>query len=369
MRKSLLIISSLLILGLTSCNTPTSSSQSSSSSSSSSTVVDTRTAKEKVLDVCDIIIENTKDQTLFSSTTTSSGKVTINTFDSTSGKATQNEITLNDFTIKSVSEIEKENKSAKLLYTIKGDYKVYSMTQEGEEIETFENEGKIDEKMMLLGENLYLDLSSFCNDFFSEEQLGKASELQLKEEGFTTTITNAIKEAYPDMETENIEIPDINPNELLDKIVGDDSLFKDYIKYSDENGKLQLKVSLKPADFNELLNDLMLEYDPESNIPTSTIVSMDNGNVDFIFNFNEDSIQSMDYSINARFSVLVDQYSVNVKLSGSATNDQLNEFTYLDNYSNYVPLSEIDIDVGSSLSELLNALGDLEFDTEGTMPI
>ena len=113
----------------------------------------------------------------------------------------------------------------------------------------------------------------------------------------------------------------------------------------------------------------MLEYDPESNIPTSTIVSMDNGNVDFIFNFNEDSIQSMDYSINARFSVLVDQYSVYVKLSGSATNDQLNEFTYLDNYSNYVPLSEIDIDVGSSLSELLNALGDLVFDTEGTMPI
>ena len=142
-----------------------------------------------------------------------------------------------------------------------------------------------------------------------------------------------------------------------------------FLLKGEKYGKLQLKVSLKPADFNELLNDLMLEYDPESNIPTSTIVSMDNGNVDFIFNFNEDSIQSMDYSINARFSVLVDQYSVNVKLSGSATNDQLNEFTYLDNYSNYVPLSEIDIDVGSSLSELLNALGDLEFDTEGTMPI
>ena len=53
MKKSVLIISSLLLATFVGCSNPSSSEPSSSEPS----IVDTRTPKEKVLDLCEEIIE------------------------------------------------------------------------------------------------------------------------------------------------------------------------------------------------------------------------------------------------------------------------------------------------------------------------
>ena len=56
MKFKFILLSTILVLSMTSCNTPSSSS--SLISSSPSTSIDTRTPKEKVLEVCDKIIND-----------------------------------------------------------------------------------------------------------------------------------------------------------------------------------------------------------------------------------------------------------------------------------------------------------------------
>ena len=190
MKKNILFISAILLLSLTGCNPSSSESNSSSEELISS---DTRTAKEKVLDVCNVIIENTKDQTLFASTQSINGKVTMNNFDSTSGISTQDEITLSNLVVKTMSEIDKENDEASLLYTLKGDYKLVhieeSIDQNDLTNNNFIEQDTLDEKLMMVGEDLYLDLSSFFNGYFTSEQLEKSSDLKLKQIGFSSIVS------------------------------------------------------------------------------------------------------------------------------------------------------------------------------------
>lgn len=363
MKKSLLIISTILLAGFVGCSTPSSSSE---PSSSESTVVDTRTPKEKVLDLCEEIIDKNKDKKLFATTQTMSGKVNISSLDSTTYIYSEDQITLENVVMYASTEQGETNKS---LMTLNGDYKYkhleeYTGTEDASQIEltNINEEGTVDEKIMTLGDDFYCDLSSFFNDFFSDEEITKSPNLMFKQDKLGTIISDAVKESYPDMDT-SVEIPEINPHELLEEFVSEESLFNEYLKYAEESNGLKLKLSLKPQDFNQLLTDIMLEADPESNIPVSTIFSMENGSMNIVFNFSEDDISSMDISIDGRFSILADQYSLNVKVNGNAVNTEISEFTPFANYADCVSLETLGWDVGAELKDILSNL-DFETDEE-----
>ena len=360
MKKSILIISTLLLATFVGCSNPSSSEP----SSSESTVVDTRTPKEKVLDLCGEIIEKNKDNKLFATTQTMSGKINISSLNSTTYIYSEDQITLENVTIYGSTEQGDVNKT---LMTLKGDYKYkhleeYTGTEDASliELNNANETGSLDEKIMTVGEDFYCDLSSFFNDFFSEEELEKAPNLMLKQENLTSIISDAIKETYPDMDT-SFEIPEINPNELLEEFVSEESLFYEYLKYSEESDGLKLKLTLKPQDFNQLITDIVLEADPESNIPVSTIFSMETGNMSIVFNFSEDDIASMDVTVDGRFSVLADQYSLNVKVNGTAVNTEITQFTPFENYTDCVPLETLGWDVGEELKDILSSL---DFETD-----
>ena len=358
MKVKICILAALLTLGLTSWNNvPTSSS--SEQISSSSTSVDNRTPKEKVLDVCDKIIEEFDNQTIFSSTQQINGSVIISSLDSNTYIYKQDKINLNNLSYSSVSELAKEeNDESKSLSTIKGSYKVqhneeYKGDGENpEELNNFTNENNVDEKFMTIGDDMYCDLSSLFDEFFSNEEKALSPDLKFVQTDISTMIDELANEFLPEDNEVNVEIPSITPQELLDEFVGEDSLFKDYLKYSDNDG-LKLTLELKPADFNELLNDLMLEYDPESTIPVSTIISMKTGKIECNFNFSNDSIESMNYTLNGQFELLTGTYILNSDISGDAVINDVSTFTYLEGYESYLKFEDAGINFKDMLKDIL----------------
>lgn len=363
MKFKFILLSSILVLSMTSCNTPSSSS--SPISSSPSTSIDTRTPKEKVLEVCDKIINDFDNQTIFASTQIINGNVILSSLDSNTSIYKQDKITLKDLTYGSINEIDKEDSSnSKSLNTFKGDYKVehteeYTLQVENpEELTNFVSEESIDEKIMTIGDNMYSDLSPLFNDFFSEEEKTFSPDLKFVQEDISSIVDELFNEFLPEDSEINFEIPSITPQDLLDEFVGEDSLFKDYLKYSDKEG-LKLALELKPADFNDLINEIMLEYDPESTVPISTIISMKTGKIIVDFNFSNDSIESMNYSLTGQFELLTGTYILNASLTGEAIVNDVTSFTYLEGYESYIKFE----DAGINFKEMLkDILGNIEIE-------
>ena len=367
MKNKLFIISTLLLtLGLTGCNNQGGSSSSEIISSNSS--VDNRTAKQKVLDVCDIIIENSKDVKLLSSSQVMSGKITLTSMNSTTYIYESTIFELDELKLSSQSDVTENNTKSK--YEINGKYLInhteeYLGSEEIEqELNNYSKQSNLDEKVMIIGEDIYCDFSDALIEYFTQENIDASKDLKFKQIGLGSIIENSIKENYPDLDLSNTEIPEINPNELLEEFIGDDSLFNEYLKYEDKNG-LKLKLVLNPADFYQLISDILLEADPESTIPIGTIFQMDTGNITLTFNFTSDDIESMDVSINGTFNVLIDHYTLNMKLDGKVVNEDIDLFKALDDYQNFVNF----IDAGIDIEQLINdSLGNLDFDIEDKIP-
>ena len=363
MKFKYILLSSFLLLSMTSCKTPSSSS--SINSTSPSTSIDTRTPKEKVLEVCNKIIDDFDNQTMFSSTQIINGNVILSSLDSNTSIYKQDKVTLKDFTYDSVNEINKEDTSnSKTLSTFKGDYKVehteeYTLEVENpEELTNFVSEETIDEKFMTIGDNMYCDLSSLFIDFFSEDEIALSPDLKFVQEDISTIVDELVNEFLPSDSEIDAEIPSITPQELLDELVGENSLFKNYLKYSDKDG-LKLTLELKPVDFNELINDIMLEYDPESTVPISTIISMKTGKIIVDFNFSNDSIESMNYSLTGQFELLSGTYILNASLNGEANVNDITSFTYLEGYETYLKFEDAGINFKDMLKDIL---GNIEFE-------
>ena len=117
MRINKLLTCSLLLLALVGCNNKASSLE--SASPSVSTVVDNRTPKEKVLDVCDVIIDDFDKQTIFSSTQVINGDITLSSLDSSTSLYKEDKISLTNLTFENVSEKGNEPNSDKTYKEIK----------------------------------------------------------------------------------------------------------------------------------------------------------------------------------------------------------------------------------------------------------
>ncbi len=359
MRINKLLTCSLLLLALVGCNNKTSSLE--SASPSVSTVVDNRTPKEKVLDVCDIIIDDFDKQTIFSSTQVFNGDITLSSLDSSTSLYKEDKISLTNLTFENVSEKGNEANSDKTYNEIKGTYKVvhreeYTLEVENpDELDNFTSEETLDEKFMTIGDNLYCDLSSYFEEFFTKEAISASSNLTFVQNDISSIIEELLNEVTPegDNENSNIEIPSFTPQELLNEFVGDDSVFKNYLKYSDKDG-LKLTLELKPQDFNELINNLMLEFDPESTIPISTIISMKTGKIVLNFNFSSNSIESMNYIINGQFDLLSSTYILNANTSGEAIINDVSEFKYLEGYQSFIKFEDAGINFKQILSDILS---------------
>lgn len=363
--KKILIITSVVLLGLVGCKPNNSTSSSSSQiESSQPTSIIVKTPKEEILDICDVIINNSEEKNIISSTQTFNGNLTITNLDSTSSIYYSNKINLSNFVINSSSEYIKDDETTKSLYDIVGNIVIdhkeeYLGTEEGIETNNFTNTYTLDELIMLINDNMYVDLSSEANSLFDEEQLTISPDLKFKQENFNVILDELMEEYFPDFEINDADIPEIDPNEILEEFIGEDSLFNEYLKYVKEDNVLKLKLTLKPADFNELLNDLYLEYDPESTVPISTIIQMETTNsskFEIVFNFTSDDIESMDVNIDGRFNILADTYSMNVKVQGSVVNNEINEFVPLENYENFVSCEDAKIDVKQQLKDVLDSI-------------
>lgn len=364
MKFKYLLLTGLFAISLTSCKTPSSSS---SITSNNSSFQDNRTPKEKVLEVCDKIIEEFDNQSIFSSTQKINGNVILSSLDSNTSIYKQNKITVTDLIYDSVSEIVKEDDSKnKSLTSIKGNYKIqhteeYTLEVENpEELNNFISEEAIDEKFMTIGDSMYCDLSSLFNDFFSEEEKLLSPDLKFVQNDISVMIDELVDEFMTNDSQLDVEIPSITPQDLLNEFVGDDSLFKDYLKYSDKDG-LKLTLELKPADFNDLINDLMLEYYPESTIPISTIISMKTGKIIVDFNFSEDSIESMNYSLTGQFELLTGTYLLNSSLRGEAIVNDVTSFTYLEGYQSFTKFEDAGINFKDMLKDIL---GNINFEEQ-----
>lgn len=360
--KKILIIASIALLGLVGCK-PSSSSSSEHSESSSQPIINVN-PKEEILDICDEIIANSENKELISSTYKVNGNVSLTNLDSVTSIYYSNKLTFTDFVLNSSSEFIESSNTSKSLLNIDGKVDIdhneeYLGTEEGINVENFNKSYILDESIMSINDAFYFDLSSACNELFTDEQLELCPDLKFKQEDFSVIIDELMSEYDIEIDTSSIDINEINTNELLDKIVGDDSLFNEYLKYLYEDEIYKLKLSLKPADFNELLNDLVLEYDPESTIPVSTIINMESNNsskIEIVFNFENRDISSMDFSINGRFSLLGDSYTMNANLQGSIINNEITSFVGLEGYENYLSCEAVNTNVKDEIKELLDKI-------------
>ena len=119
MKRKLLIISTLSLSLLVGCGNTNPSSE--INSSSSSEFIDNRTAKEKVLDVCNYIIENREENTLVSSTQTLNGDITLTNLDSVTSIYYSNKLSFSDFSLISTNEYIEEDNLNNSLYQIIGE--------------------------------------------------------------------------------------------------------------------------------------------------------------------------------------------------------------------------------------------------------
>lgn len=358
--KKVLIVASIALLGLVGCK-PTSSSSSEQGSSSSSQEIIVN-PKDEILDICDELIENNEDKNLVSSTQTLNGFIELLNTDSTTSIAYSNKLSMTNLVVNTSSEYIENTDSSKGLYDIKGDISIdhkeqYFGIEDGIETENFLEKYSLNEKMMFIDDSIYVDLSEEAASLFTEEQILISPDLKLKQENFSVIIDELMEEYMPDFDSSNTEIPEIDPHEILEEFVGEDSLFNEYLKYVKEDDVLKLKLTLKPADFNELLNDLVLEYDPESTVPVSTIINMQSNNTskfEIVFNFENRDIASMDINVNGRFSLLADSYTMNVNLQGSIVNNEITSFVGLDGYENFIDCEDAHINVKEELKETLD---------------
>lgn len=360
--KRTCIYGALVLLLLTGCGNPTSSSLESLPVS-----VDTRTPKEKVLAVCDEIIKDLETETLFSSTQTLSGTLTIENLDSSTSIIKQDKFTLENFVIENRSEITENNENDKMYFSLKGNYtqkhiEQYSIepTEEAIPLKNYEDSGVFDEKILTISDDFYCDLSSYFSFLFTDEQIAQSPELTFTQSNVFDLVEEAMEEAMPEFDSSTIEIPSINPNELLNEFLNEESHFYEYLVYSDKDG-LSLTLDLKAHDFNTLIDDLYTESNPESTIPVSTIINMESGSVKLIFTFGQNTIESMDLVINGKFNLFADQFVVNTNLNGKAIVNEINEFTGIENYESYLKFEDAGINFKEILSELL---GNIEFDQE-----
>ena len=100
-----LFLTGFFAISLTSCKTPSSSS---SITSNNSSFQDNRTPKEKVLEVCDKIIEEFDNQSIFSSTQKINGNVILSSLDSNTSIYKQDKITVTDLIYDSVMKLLKK---------------------------------------------------------------------------------------------------------------------------------------------------------------------------------------------------------------------------------------------------------------------
>ena len=202
MKNKLLIISTLcLSLGFCSCNNP-SSSEISSSSSEEISSVDTRTPKEKVLGVCDIIIENYKDKTLIGATQTMNGKVSLTNVNSTTYIYQSTVLELSN--VKYVTQSDISNDESKSIHKVDGNYKIthneeYLGNEETNiELNNYQNDGVLNEQFMFINDDFYCDLSSSLSEYFSSEALEVSPDLKFKQTDLSSLMNEVINEIYPE---------------------------------------------------------------------------------------------------------------------------------------------------------------------------